>query len=256
MREEDLIELLRRSEARTASPTWRCPSEARLAAFADGRLGPADDRAVEVHLARCGSCAAEVASLLRLEQAEMPSEVGEGLLAQARGLAISPPARWDRPVWRWAAVAATAGVLTVGTTLWMRLSPSPPALISPTAAPAGAPFIPPMPSATAPEPPARTVRSAPATIASPQLLAPREGALVGIAGVEFRWKEVRPSLFYEVRVTDAEGGLVWEGRTEGRQIRLSPEVRLTSGEAYFVWVRAYLPEGKTVESRVVGFRAR
>jgi len=256
MREEDLIELLRRPEARTASPTWRCPSEARLAAFADGRLEAAADRAAEAHLAHCGYCAGQLASLLRLEQAEMPSEVGEELLAQARRLAVSPSAPSDRPLWRWAAVAATAGFLTMGTTVWMRRSPTPPAPTTPAAAPLRTPVIPSTPSATAAVPPARTVRGARATLASPELLAPREGALVGVTDVEFRWNGVRHSLHYEVRVTDAEGGLVWEGRTEASQVRLPPEARLNPGEAYFAWVRAYLADGRAVESRVVGFRAR
>ena len=253
--DERLIKRLRGSVKQGAA-TWRCLSEARLAAFAEGRLDDTADRAVEAHLADCGYCAGQLASLLRLDQTDAPSEVGEELLAQARRLVVSPEAPSERPHWRWAAVAAAAGFVAIGTSLWMRPSPSPPAPASPAAVPLRTPSIPPLPRATAPVSPARTVRGAPTAVASPELLAPREGALVGVTDVEFRWSEVRRSLFYEVRVTDLEGSLMWQGRTEERQVRLPPAVRLTSGEAYFVWVRAHLPEGRTVESRVVGFRAR
>jgi len=53
----------------------------------------------------------------------------------------------------------------------------------------------------------------------------------------------------------AEGDLVWEARVEGTQARLPEDVQLAAGEKYFVWVRAHLPEGKTVQSKVVGFKA-
>ena len=254
--DERLIKRLRGS-VKHGPATWRCPSEARLAAFADGRLDATADRAVEAHLADCAFCAGQLASLLRLEQTDAPSEVGEELLAQARRLVVGPGAPSERQLWRWAAVAAAAGFVAIGTTVWMRPSPSSPAPGSPAAVPLRTPSIPPLPRATAPVPPPRTVRGAPiAAVASPELLAPREGALVGVTDVEFRWSEVPRRLFYEVRVTDVEGSLMWQGRTEERQVRLPPEVRLASGEAYFIWVRAYLPAGRTVESRVVGFRAR
>ncbi len=61
------------------------------------------------------------------------------------------------------------------------------------------------------------------------------------------------SLFYEIRVVTAEGDLVWRERIEGSRVQFPAGVQLVKGQKYFVWVRAYLPEGKTAKSAVVGF---
>jgi hypothetical protein len=61
------------------------------------------------------------------------------------------------------------------------------------------------------------------------------------------------SVFYEVKVATAEGSVVWSARTEGMEQRVPPSVFPIQGGKYFVWVRAYLPNGKTVTSDVIGF---
>jgi hypothetical protein len=88
------------------------------------------------------------------------------------------------------------------------------------------------------------------------LLYPREGTAVPLSDVEFRWEDVPGALYYDIRVVTEDGDVIWEGRAEDTEARLPPDVRLTGGQRFFVRVRAWLSEGKTVTSRVVGFRTK
>jgi hypothetical protein len=113
--------------------------------------------------------------------------------------------------------------------------------------------------------PARATTAAPATAQAVrngqtkrselQLLFPREGSVIPRREVEFRWKPVRGSQSYEVRLVTAEGNVIWEGRVEGTRARIPRTVELVPGQEYFVFVRAYLPAGKTLKSPAVRFKA-
>jgi len=107
------------------------------------------------------------------------------------------------------------------------------------------------PSPTESEPPA--TRQVPAA-ALPEVLSPRQGSVAAPGGVEIRWTDVPRSLYYEVQLTTDEGSLVWEGRSELSSLRLPAGVSLLPGRTYYVSVRAYLPEGKSLKSPVVGFQ--
>ena len=72
-------------------------------------------------------------------------------------------------------------------------------------------------------------------------------------GLEVRWRGVPGSLFYEVHLVTADGSVVWEGRTEATEATLPAGVHLVPGQKYYVWVRAYLSEGKTLKSPAAGF---
>jgi hypothetical protein len=74
--------------------------------------------------------------------------------------------------------------------------------------------------------------------------------------LEFRWRQVPRSLFYDVRLATAEGDLVWEGQATVTSLRPPGDLQLEGGRKYFVWVRAYLPEGKTVQSRALAFSVK
>ena len=99
----------------------------------------------------------------------------------------------------------------------------------------------------------RSVRSSGEEIVRPELLFLQEGSVIARETVEFSWKEAERSLFYEVSIVTSEGDRVWEGRFEETYAQLPADVRLIAGRKYFVWIRAYLPEGKTVKSSTVGF---
>lgn len=85
---------------------------------------------------------------------------------------------------------------------------------------------------------------------------PHEGSVLAVRDLEFRWKRVPRALYYDIRVVTQEGELIWEGRVEGTHARLPSSASLKAGEEFFVRVRAYLPEGKTITSHVVGFKVK
>jgi len=209
--------------------TWRCPDEMELAGFVERRL-PADSRTpLEKHIAGCDFCLDQMGVLMRLESGEAPNAPPE-LIAKARRLAASyERSAWA--LWRWGAAAAAVSALALVLTISMR----PPAGITPGV---------------------EAFRTAPATMNPPELLAPREGAVVARNELEFRWRPLETSLYYDVRVLTAEGDVVWEGRVNGNEARLPASIRPAAGRRYFVSVEGWLPEGKGMKSRVVAFQLR
>ncbi len=251
--------LFSRTAGRGSRLRWRCPDEERIAAYVNGRLASPAREKVEGHLARCEPCLSQLVFLLRLEKAHPPPPVPESLLVRARALPASEGRHVLADSLRWAALAgATASALFVAA-VWLR-QPSP---IVPPAAPSSPPpaekASPPPASpgpaaapAVRPSPPPRSVRGGGGSPA-PEILVPREGSVVPGDGLEIRWRGVRGALVYEVRLVTSEGSLVWEGRTEATAVPLPAEVRLEPGRRYYVWVRAYLPEGRTLKSAAFGF---
>ena len=207
--------------------TWRCPDEMRLAAFVEQRLTAPERSRVEAHVAGCDYCLGQVGALARLQDAAPPADVPKGLVANARQL-IGGDER-AVPAWRWGAAAVATACVALTVTLWIR---EPRAGVVP-----------------------QTVRSVAGHAAAvPELLSPRESSIVPRAALEFRWNRVERTLFYEVRVVSADGDLVWETRTEQAETRMPLEIRLTSGQRYYVSVSAWPPEGKTLKSPVIGFQ--
>ena len=254
MNEKNLMHFFRRQALGESGRSWRCPDEATLSAYVDHTLEQRAGQKMEAHLAGCGFCLAQVASLARLEDAKAPEEVPAALLALARELAArqAPASLW--PAFRWGAVAAATASLVLVVTLRVRQPETTPALPAPSA-PSRTEVTPSPPPAPPPATPPRSkVRNGLTRQILPELVLPRPDAAISGEDVEFRWKEVPQSLFYEVRVVSAEGNLIWEGRASGTSLRLPGEARLEAGQKYFVWVRAYLPEGKSVQSRAVAVR--
>jgi putative zinc finger protein len=208
------------------SPSWRCPDEMRLAAYAEGGLKPADRTRLEQHLAACDYCLGQVSALARLQDAKLP-EADADLLHRARGIVrLKPGSQWLQ-AWRWAAACAATACLAIVVTLWVR----------------------------APQSADRdTVRTGYVQPAALELLIPREGVALTRPAIEFRWTAVNRALFYEVRVLTADGDRVWQTRADGPEARPPGDVVFRAGQTYFVSVSAWLPEGKTVKSSIVGFR--
>ena len=89
---------------------------------------------------------------------------------------------------------------------------------------------------------------------APELLSPQDDVVLARAGVEFRWREVSGSLFYEVHLVTAEGDLVWARQAQRARAEVPKEIQLVPGQKYYVWVVAHLPEGRRLKSRAVSFR--
>lgn len=252
MDEKELIQLLQSRRERSALRRWYCPDEAQLAAYAEGRLADIALRRFESHLADCAFCLRHVAFLLQLQEVEPPAEVPPSLLAQAREIVQRQS---PRLTWRWATASAVAAGFAIAVMVWFREQQLP--VFSPKPSPAPHTQIAP-PTAAPNQPPSetpRTVRKAEKKSFVPEVLFPREGTSVFREALEFRWKAVPRSVFYEIRMVTETGDLVWEAQTTGTSARLPREIQLEPGQKYFVWVHAYLPEGKTVRSKAVGFKA-
>lgn len=252
-----LAELPRRGEVRS----WGCLSDTELAAYVDGGLkGRAKQRAEE-HLADCGPCLEQIRFLVRADEGEALETVPHHLMEQALALGrrktfVRWPLRWGTVA---AATAAAAVVLVLRT-------PSPeaptvpplPVVVPTNEAPAGVP--PPGPArvpAPAPaQPELPKVRSRSAGPIELEQISPPPDSVVPRGSLEFRWRPVPRSLFYEVRLATAEGDLIWEGKATDTSLRPPDDLPLQGARKYFVWVRAYLPEGKTVRSRALAFSVK
>jgi hypothetical protein len=73
--------------------------------------------------------------------------------------------------------------------------------------------------------------------------------------IHFDWQAVAGATSYDIRVTRDTGDPAWEAHVEANHAKLPESVHLASGSKYFVWVRAYLKDGSTVESEAVPFFA-
>lgn len=240
--------------------TWRCPDEARLAAYFERSLPAPQQQEVEAHVSSCEYCLAQVAFLLEVQDVE-PPEVPRALLERALEPAGSRTA-FPGMVWKWSpAVAALAGVVVVASILVWRDQPAPGMQSDRSAhreeAPERASAAPPPPVTAGPgaESPAQVVRGRAQLSLEPRVLEPRAGATVDAANLELRWVGVPQVLFYEALITNPSGELTWSSKVEQAQVRVPAEARLRPG-SYFVWVRAHLPEGKVIRSQAVSFTVR
>jgi hypothetical protein len=66
------------------------------------------------------------------------------------------------------------------------------------------------------------------------------------------WTPVERALFYEVRITDQDGALLWEQRTTSATLALE-SAGLKPGTRGFLLVTAHLPDNRTLRSRAVSF---
>jgi hypothetical protein len=234
---------------------WGCLDESEIAACRDHRMDSREKDRVEAHLAECDFCLGQVAFLAKMDRVPIPESIPELWLSRAQEL-VRPRSRlgfgW---AWRWEAVAATVAGLAVVVALSLRNpvrevpTVRPPAAVTPTTqAPSQA--APELPSQPAPPP---TVRRAIPQISAPTLIFPRPNTTLSGGPIEFRWEGVRNTLYYEVQLVTADGDLVWESRTEGNVASLPANLSLSAGQKYFVWVQAFLAEGKTKKSTAVAF---
>ena len=258
MAEQSLRHVLKRASAPTAGQKWGCPDESVLAAFADGQMG--DSERVESHLADCNHCRQQVAFLVHRPEPVGEVDVPAKLLARAEALGARGRARAVSPAWRWATAAAVTACLVLVITLRMReqelgVAPAPPAapVVDSTPPEAASPTL---QDQANPLRGQRSVRGEEAGLSLPTLLQPLDSTQIS-GELRFRWRPVNGSLFYEIRVTTAAGDPVWQSeRIHLTAGQLPTSIRLTAGEKYFVWVVAYLPEGKTVRSSAVAFTVR
>ena len=228
-----ITEQLHRRDRKVANATPFCPGSQDLAAFLHGALEEEARESFRRHLAACRHCRARLGVMARARQDEGPVTIREDLLQQA--IDFGQPAR--RPVrWRMPAVAA-AGVAALAIALSQ----------GPFREPRGGD------SATPLTEPSRSQRNLEQISPAPAILLPAEGSRVPVADLQVWWTRVPGSLYYDIRLLDAAGFVVWEDRLSGTQSAIPPGLPLVQGERYFVRVDAYLAESKSVGSSHVSF---
>jgi hypothetical protein len=226
---------------------WKCPQDGVIAAYLDGVADGVGKSRIESHLADCEYCRGLVADVVRLRRFDAPALPFD--LVQ-KAIAVAKPksrrARWILlPA---ATVAATAFVVIA--TLTPR---SPQQLIVPSPYAPAAPVIGKSePAPTLNRPGRDVVRKLAPTGLLPALIFPKRDKVVAREQLEFKWKPVPRSRYYEIHVVTSEGDLVWEGQSDRAVLKVPDDLKLKDGP-YFVWISAYLDDGQIQKSAPVRF---
>ena len=143
--------------------------------------------------------------------------------------------------------------LSLGMAGWAMLR-SPRQLIVPaTLAPAAPEIAKSKPAPTLSPPVVDMVRKLPSEVALPSLVFPKPDKVVPRDRLEFKWKPVPRSRYYEVHVVTPEGDPVWEAQSQTAFLKVPSNVGLTDG-SYFVWISAYSDDGRVQKSSVIRFQ--
>jgi len=208
---------------------WRCPDPSLLAAYSESKLDATERVQLERHLADCDFCLGQVGFLVRDIQEEIPAVPGR-LLDAVRG----GGARWFHPVPNpvLAILGLAAALILIGTVVLQQGK-----VLAPT-------------TETQVE---RTVRNGLTIRAAPRIVVPEEGALISKLPAEVRWEPAPGALHYTILLVNLDGDVVWEERSSGDHSLIPAEVKLETGQRYFLWVEAHLDSGSTQKSSAVGF---
>jgi hypothetical protein len=248
MAEKDLTSKLFGNGSGRSLPTpgWNCPRTEEIAAYLDGVLDDAVRLRLESHQSNCAHCRAVVGDVIRIQRRALVS-APPALVAKA--MALVPPTS-HRPRWIFAPMAA-AGVLAC-TVIAALLFQTPGHLVLPPAPTPAAPII-----AKAEPAPAisnhETVRKPTTAHLLPRVITPRLDSVLSDAALDVRWTAVPHAGYYQVQVVTFEGDPVWEGHSTGTVLALPANLTLKGGK-YFVWISAFLENGRVVKSEPVGFR--
>lgn len=234
MKERDLSRLLSWRRDLEVQRTTECPEEAVIAGYSDGNLSLAERMPLEAHLATCRYCRGQLGILSLLEaESDSPPAVPETVMMAARQLVVDDTT--SRPIGNrgWAAgLAAAALAAMLGLAVWL-----------PQGGQVG-----------------RSGGSAVRTVVPKQallmVLQPRESELVPAEEVEIRWTEVSQALSYQLLLVTSDGDIVWKTELEQTQAKLPDNLEMEASSTYFVWIRALLPDGKTLRSTAVGFQVQ
>lgn len=224
-----------------------CPDEYQLAAYVDQQLIGPERQLVETHLVKCDSCLQQVGFLIKQSSVSAGS-VPSSLVQRAKELRTAADAKVTFG-WKWAGVAAGIAALAIGILVWrVRPISQERSVLVATAQRPAAPVSRENPTSAE----ETAVRSASPSDSQPIVISPQPGAIVHASDFTIRWEPVPNSAAYEVRIVTADGDLVWRKRVHENSAS-PPKQALRPGSKYFVWVRAWLANGKTQQSQAIGF---
>ena len=236
MDQQRLKELLHLQPEDISEPTPFCPAGGELAAQLQGERTDADQERLERHLADCTYCRAQAAVLARFMQSATDAKIPDDLLVQANQLGSGLRQRRSRRSLQWAAAAVAVMALAAVLTQSQNPGSNPPGDQRTIAG----------------EEPAE-VRNFDSAYQGPTVLSPGDGSSIRPDELTVRWTEVRGSIYYDVRLVDVQGFVLWHDRVKERFASPPSQLQLAAGERYFVRVDAYLAESKRVSSDHVTF---
>lgn len=246
MDEHEVIRTIESRPRKIARRRLSCPSNARVAAYLEQRLDLKERSRFEAHLSDCDFCLDTIGGLVRQQRAPELAEAPAHLVDKAAN-ALPAKAGW-RLTRRWMLVPAFAVlVVAAGVVLRSLQTEQPAASISseksrPSVAVLQAPSQPREEQSVRKVTPVQMV----------EVLDPQPQSVVLRERLRFRWKAVVNVTYYELLVVNAEGDLLWQGQESNPTAQLPPNLLVQPG-AYFVWVRAFLHDGRTVKSDPVPF---
>jgi hypothetical protein len=249
MADEDLRSKLKAgNDESLPARKWSCPEDDMLAAYADGTLREMRQKWVEFHLSGCARCRLLVAEAVKAQrELDLPSPPTD-LRWKAIGFA-APRAARQRWVWVPAGALAAVAVLVVTAPILRK----PQSLILQSPPSPSAPVIAKSEPVAAPGPAGHEiVRKPTPSEPLPSIVLPRPDSVVTRRGLKFGWRSIAQSRYYEVRVVNSDGDLVWEGQTDKSDLQLPADTVVQDG-SYFVWITAYLADGRIAKSAPVKF---
>ena len=239
-----------RSENSEDPPTrrWTCPDDETIAAYVDNSLSHTTKARIEFHLSKCERCRVIVTDVVKLQR-ELELPVPPFELAR-RPVQFTPPVS-PRSRWIWAPAAAMALIVLI--TAIISLLRGPQKLLVSSPPPPTAPLVAKAePLTVSRTPPREILRKPQLSEALPVMLSPHPDSAVVREHLEFNWTPVSHSRYYEINVVTSDGDLLWEGQTEKPVLRLPSNIVLKRG-SYFVWITAYLADGRVTKSSPVRF---
>ena len=227
---------------------FHCPDEHDLAAYVDQQLIGAERERVESHLAKCDSCLRQVGFLVK--QSETVAGTAPASLVHHAEHLKTFAHKGAFFGWKWLSAAAAIAMVATGVVISRNSRPNLEghSTIVATAQHDSSPITHDTPKSSTDA----AVRSVSPPASLPLVLSPQPGAIVHVSDFTIRWEAVPEAVAYEVRVVSADGDLIWHTRIQGNSVS-PPKQTLRPGLKYFVWVRAWLADGKTQQSAAVGF---
>ena len=249
MDEHELIRTLGSRARKIARRSWKCPSDTRVVAYLEQRLKAEERARFEDHLSDCDFCLDVIGGLVRQQRTLEQPVVPAGLVAKADAL---PVTTWWRVYRPWILVPALAALVVASAVLLrpLQLGQTSDSIYAPPAERSR----PPVAVLKNPSQPSEEqyVRKLATPVETVEVLEPQSESVVLRERLRFRWGAVGNAASYEVRVVNAEGDLLWQGQESKPTAQLPPDLRVRPG-AYFVWVRAFMHDGRTIKSDPVPF---
>lgn len=239
MEKQELIELITKHDRTVGAPGPDCPDCDELVAFLYG-LDERDARVTfRAHLDECRYCMARLGIVAQSQQFDDTEAIEHDLLAQAIRFGHPNAKGRFRMQQRWVAAAVLA-VIVLSSAFFLADS-----------------YTKPFSSSVPSEAPDRSMRNLDAGTLRTLIIAPLNGSEVAMEPMRIQWTGVAGSLYYDLRLVDDQGFVIWEGRVDATEYTLAlDELNLETGQRYFVRVDAYLAESKSIGSPHVGFIVR